>query len=317
MDIQKYITSYNHYNGRNGQSIQYIVIHYVGALGGAKDNCIYYAGGDRGASAHYYVGFSGEIWQSVEDANGAWSVGGGVQGPGHSVYGLCTNYNSLNIEMCVRKKSTATMLATDKDWYFEDATVSSAIELTKYLMKKYNVPAERVVRHYDVVGKICPNPYVYNNTKHTWTAFKAALGEESSGGSSAVSYYRVGTAWSSGKCVNQHGAFTVLSNAKTDADAAAKSNKKNYYVFDEAGKSVYTAKYTAESGTSGGFASYTVKVEISNLYIRKGPGTSYAANGFCPAGIYTIVEEKKADNFTWGRLKSGAGWIALEYTKKA
>ncbi len=43
-------------------------------------------------------------------------------------------------------------------------------------MEKYSIPVERVVRHYDVTGKICPNPYVYNHTTHTWDAFKAALG---------------------------------------------------------------------------------------------------------------------------------------------
>lgn len=177
MNINKRISRYNHYNGRGEQEIQYIVIHYVGALGGAEDNCNYYAGGNRGASAHYYVGFNGEVWQSVEDQNGAWSVGGGLQGSGGSAfYQKCNNYNSLNIEMCVRKSNTATMNATDRDWYFEDATVKSTVELTKVLMKKYTIPASRVIRHYDVVGKICPNPYVYNTTKHTWTTFKASLG---------------------------------------------------------------------------------------------------------------------------------------------
>ena len=58
---------------------------------------------------------------------------------------------------------------------FEDATVKAAIELTKYLMQKYGVPASHVIRHYDVTGKICPNPYVYNTTKHTWDAFKKPL----------------------------------------------------------------------------------------------------------------------------------------------
>lgn len=176
MQINKMISPYNHYNGRGGHGIKFIVIHYVGALGGAKENCQYYASGDVGASAHYYVGFGGEIWQSVEDANGAWSVGGGRQtNEGGAYYGQCNNYNSLNIEMCVRKGSTRTMNATDRDWYFEDATVRSAIELTKHLMAKYGIPASRVIRHYDVNGKICPNPYVYNHTKHTWAAFKAAL----------------------------------------------------------------------------------------------------------------------------------------------
>lgn len=72
------------------------------------------------------------------------------------------------------------------------------------------------------------------------------------------------------------------------------------------------------SGTGNGstFQSYQVKVSITDLHIRTGAGTGYQSAGFCPVGVYTIVEEKKAGNYTWGRLKSGAGWIALEYTRK-
>lgn len=174
MQINKKITPYNHYNGRNGQGIQYIVIHYVGALGGAEANCSYYASGDIGASAHYYVGFSGEIWQSVEDCNGAWSVGGGKQGSGGGAfYGKADNYNTLNIEMCVRKRSTATMNANDQDWYYEEATVKATIELTKILMQKYGIPVDWVIRHYDVNGKTCPNPYVLD--EFAWQAFKKKL----------------------------------------------------------------------------------------------------------------------------------------------
>lgn len=174
MQINKKITPYNHYNGRNGQGIQYIVIHYVGALGGAEANCTYYASGDVGASAHYYVGFSGEVWQSVEDCNGAWSVGGSRQGSGGGAfYGKANNYNTLNIEMCVRKRSTASMNANDQDWYYEDATVKATTELTKMLMQKYGIPLDRVIRHYDVNGKICPNPYVLDES--AWQAFKKML----------------------------------------------------------------------------------------------------------------------------------------------
>lgn len=49
------------------------------------------------------------------------------------------------------------------------------IALTKKLMTKYNIPEDHVIRHHDVTGKICPNPYVYKHTRHTWDAFKAAL----------------------------------------------------------------------------------------------------------------------------------------------
>ena len=75
--------------------------------------------------------------------------------------------------MCVRNKGS--QASDSRDWYFKDITVKAAIELARELMEKYNVPADRVIRHHDVTGKICPNPYVYNHTQHTWAAFKAAL----------------------------------------------------------------------------------------------------------------------------------------------
>ena len=71
LQIQRKISPYNHYEGNN---IRYIVIHYVGATGTAKNNVDYFYGGDRQASAHYFVD-DGSIWQSVEDFNGAWHVG--------------------------------------------------------------------------------------------------------------------------------------------------------------------------------------------------------------------------------------------------
>ena len=168
MQINKLLTPYNLTAGEVDR-IKYLVIHYVGALGGAEANCKYYASQYIGASAHYYVGFSGEIWQSVEDKNIAWHCGT-KSGYKHQE---CRNANSLGIELCVRNKGS--LADTSLDWYFEDATVHAAIELTKELMAKYNVPIDHVIRHYDVTGKICPNPYVYNHTDHTWEAFKAKL----------------------------------------------------------------------------------------------------------------------------------------------
>lgn len=65
------------------------------------------------------------------------------------------------------------------------------------------------------------------------------------------------------------------------------------------------------------FQSYTVKITIKNLRIRKGPGTNYASAGFIAPAIYTIVEEKDGLGASkWGRLKSGAGWISLDYVTK-
>lgn len=170
MKINKFLTPYNLNRLGDANRIKYIVIHYVGATGGAEANCRYYASKYIGASAHYYVGFDGEIWQSVEDGDIAWHCG--AKSYRHPE---CRNSNSIGIELCVRNKGS--QAADGRDWYFEDATVQAAIELTRELMEKYGIPADRVIRHYDVTGKICPNPYVYNHTQHTWEAFKAALVE--------------------------------------------------------------------------------------------------------------------------------------------
>lgn len=169
MKINKLLTPYNYKEGTIDR-IQYIVIHYVGATGGAEANCKYYAEKYRGASAHYFVGHAGEVWQCVEDQNIAWHCGGKkyANTDGGTYHEICTNANSIGIEMCVRKDSNG-------KWYFEDVTVKVAIELTTYLMKKYNISADNVIRHYDVTGKNCPDPYVGNKGKHTWDEFKAAI----------------------------------------------------------------------------------------------------------------------------------------------
>ena len=73
--INKLLTPYNFTDKNSTARVKYIVIHYVGALGGAKANCQYYAGRYIGASAHFFVGFDGEIWQAVETEDIAWHCG--------------------------------------------------------------------------------------------------------------------------------------------------------------------------------------------------------------------------------------------------
>lgn len=85
------------------------------------------------------------------------------------------------------------------------------------------------------------------------------------------------------------------------------------------------------SGTTGGNTSgkpsgntsgttttnYTVKITASDLNIRSGPGTNYSTKGFIKPGVYTIVAESSGTGATkWGKLKSGAGWVSLDYCTK-
>lgn len=78
-----------------------------------------------------------------------------------------------------------------------------------------------------------------------------------------------------------------------------------------------TFSKTAETNKSNSFP-YLVKVTSDCLYIRAGAGGSFTTTGsITDKGVYTIVEEKFGDDFTkWGKLKSGAGWISLDYVKK-
>lgn len=114
-------------------------------------------------------------------------------------------------------------------------------------------------------------------------------------------WYRVRKTWKD--AATQKGAFHNLDNAKKCAD-----ENKGYSVFDESGVVLYSNKE---------FEPYLVKVSLKDLNIRKGPGTNYARTQFIPVGVYTIVEEADGKGATkWGRLKSGTGWISLDYVTK-
>ena len=68
---------------------------------------------------------------------------------------------------------------------------------------------------------------------------------------------------------------------------------------------------------AAGFDPYTVKVSVTELRIRSGPGTDTDSKGFIAPGVYTIVEEADGQGAKrWGKLKSGAGWISLDYAEK-
>ena len=106
------------------------------------------------------------VTQSVPDNYIAYSVGGKCQSSHHPLYKVCTNSNSISIEMCDCFKNGVVEI-TDK-------TIENAIELGKVLMRKYNISIDHVIRHYDVNGKACPNCNgLLNDT--TWNAFKSRL----------------------------------------------------------------------------------------------------------------------------------------------
>ena len=117
--------------------------------------------------------------------------------------------------------------------------------------------------------------------------------------------YRVRKSWKDAK--SQLGAYTVLANAKKTCDKAG----AGYEVYDSKGNVVYP-KATTSTSTST-FKPYIVIVDTDVLNVRAGAGTNYKITTQVKKGeAYTIV----AKSGNWGKLKSGAGWIHLGYTKK-
>ncbi len=123
-----------------------------------------------------------------------------------------------------------------------------------------------------------------------------------------VKWYRVRKSWTDSK--SQKGAYKILANAKKCADT-----NPGYSVFDSDGVCIYTPKET-EPETEIPDVPFLVKVAISNLNIRSGPGTGYSRTGrFTGIGVFTIVAVSSGDGSSsgWGKLKSGAGWISLDF----
>lgn len=241
-----------HNTSARSKKIEYLVIHYTGATGDAKSNVNYFnKTSTTNASADFFVGHNGDIWQYNPDPSKryCWAIGGGKQSSyGGSLYKIATNANSIHIEMCV-KNSNGNRTANSNGWYFTSATVKATVELAKYLMKLYNIPVNKVIRHFDVNGKYCPGVPGWNSpsgSEAEWQEFKKQIGATASASATQIT-------------------------------------------------------------------SYIVQVTASALNIRSGAGTSYPVTGVIKdKGKYTIVEEKNG----WGKLKSGAGWISLNYTKR-
>lgn len=161
------IANKQNYGGvRSLNAIKYLVYHYTGNDGDSDEsNGRHFHDHIVKASAHYFTDDE-SVTQSVPDNYVAYSVGGKCQSRHHPLYKICTNSNSISIEMCDCYKNGKVEI-TEK-------TLENAIELGKMLMKKYNIPIERVIRHYDVNGKACPN---CNNllSDKAWNAFKSRL----------------------------------------------------------------------------------------------------------------------------------------------
>ena len=131
--------------------------------------------------------------------------------------------------------------------------------------------------------------------------------------SDVIKYYRVRKNW--GDAASQLGAYSVFDNAKAMAD-----KHPGYKIYDWNGKQMYPeVMLETAGGMSNVDCPFTVKVSVPDLNIRKGAGTDTAKTGkFTGIGVFTIVEVKNGKGAVkgWGKLKSGAGWISLDFASR-
>lgn len=152
------------------------------------------------------------------------------------------------------------------------------------------------------IDKIC-------NIIERWDLTKYDVKSNSDSNSSSQDediLYRVRKTWTN--VSSQKGAFHEFDNAKKCAN-----EHPGYSVYDEKGKILYTSKKPNST------VPFKIRVDITDLNIRTGPGTNYAKTGhYTGAGVFTIVDVKsgKGSDKGWGKLKSGAGWISLDFSTK-
>lgn len=147
------------------KSVKKVVLHYVGnPRSSAMANRNYFENqksGGRYVSSHYIVGLEGEILRCVPENEVAY----------------CSNQAntySISIECC----------HPDATGKFTEETTDSAAELCAYLLKKYGLTVNDLIRHYDVTGKQCPLWFVPTKYQSTdvanarWAGFKAFVSEK-------------------------------------------------------------------------------------------------------------------------------------------
>jgi N-acetyl-anhydromuramyl-L-alanine amidase AmpD len=141
--------------GTDMESVNGIVIHYTANPGTtAEQNRSYFENlmdtGETYASSHFVVGLDGEIVQCIPCNEVAYASNE-------------RNADTISIECCI----------PDESGQFSEATYESVVELVTWLMGRYDLSAEQVIRHYDVTGKACPKYYVEN--EDAWEQFRVDL----------------------------------------------------------------------------------------------------------------------------------------------
>ena len=237
MNINTSLISNN--NSYAGQTPKYIVIHntdnYSKGANAKAHAKAQHDGNFKGYSAHVFVD-DAEAYQALPYDRGAWHVGVNYGG---RLFGTVNNHNSIGIEMCVQSG------------YNYEKAFQNTVAVCKQIMKRFNIPAERVLQHYDVCAKNCPSAI---RAKGDWNRFKQLIGAETTA-VTVDKYYRTRKTWEDSK--SQIGAYKILENAK-------KEWKEGYTIYDWNGKAVYPENQTKQK------ADLTAELKVQLPVIQEG-----------------------------------------------
>ena len=316
----------NH-SGKRTKKIDTITIHCMAGQLSVESCGALFAKSSRQASSNYGIGPDGRIALYVDEGNRSW----------------CTSSNANDqraVTIEVASDATHPYAVRDKAYdalldLVTDICKRNGIKKLVWSTSKSNRVGHlngcNMTVHRDYAAKACPGDYLYNLQDEIAAEVNRRLGSGSStpstgetAGSTAdikvgdvveftgSKHYVSATATSASSC--------KPGKAKVTAIAKGKAHPYHLIAVSGGGSTVYgwTDAADIKTSSSSTATSYLVKVTTDVLNIRKGPGTNYGTNGdIRDKGVYTIVAESDGPGASkWGKLKSGVGWISLDYTKK-
>jgi N-acetyl-anhydromuramyl-L-alanine amidase AmpD len=150
MQINKVGIIGNHFQPGEASRVRMVVMHATAARGPGDFNYLQRGGSDsRPVSIHYYIDKAGRISQMVDDKDIAWQAGASTWKVDGRLISPTCNPISIGIEL--------ENLNSGRDPY-PLAQYNATLELTRYLVAKYNIPRSQLVRHLDIAPKRKTDP---------------------------------------------------------------------------------------------------------------------------------------------------------------
>ena len=318
----------NH-SGQRNHAIDTITIHCVVGQCSVETLGNIFAPTSRQASSNYGVGVDGRIGMYVEEKNRSWCTSSAAN-----------DHRAITIEVASD---------TTEPYAVRDNVFAALIDLVTDICKRNGIKklvwstnkSDRVNHkngcnmtvHRDYANKSCPGKYLYDRHGEIAAEVNKRLGADEPKVETPVTTSAI-----------KKGDVVSIAEGATYYDGVKKVpawvRKKKWIVSSVSGdravidKSVdgknaicspINVKFLTVDGAkvetpkTETFKSYLAKVTASALNIRKGAGTNFAVTGVIrDKGTYTIVAESAGQGSTkgWGKLKSGAGWISLDFVKK-